>query len=156
MILNKVLPQLGMTMPNHLMQDAFNQELKRKKQYYCDALRESVRTNTPLLNRQQKYKYDHLMKVMNDKTGGIFFLDAPDGTGKTFLNALILTTIRSQNEIVFAFASSGISATLLEGGLTVHSALKLPFNTQINETLTCNLPKNCAMIKILQQSKFIV
>lgn len=156
MISNKVLPQLGMTAPNRPMHDAFNQELKREKQYDCDALKESVRTNVPLLNRQQKHAYDTLMKVVNDGTGGMFFLDAPGGTGKTFLIALILATIRSQNGIALALASSGIAATLLEGGRTAHSALKLPLNMQINETPTCNLSKNCAMAKVLQQCKLIV
>ena len=56
------------------------------------------------------------MKVVNDGTGGIFFLDAPGGTGKTFLISLILATIQSQHGIALALASSGIAATLLEGG----------------------------------------
>lgn len=46
-----------------------------------------------------------------------FFLDAPGGTGKTFLLSLILAKIRSQQKIALAVASSGIAA---------HSALKLP------------------------------
>ncbi|CAH1115442.1 unnamed protein product [Psylliodes chrysocephalus] len=96
------------------------------------------------------------MKVVNDGTGGIFFLDALGGTGKMFLISLILATIRSQNGIALALASSGIAATLLEGGRTTHSALKLPLNMQINQTPTCKLSRNSAMAKVLQQSKLIV
>jgi len=59
------------------------------------------------------------MKVVNDGTGG--FLDALGGTGKTFLISLILATIRSKNSITLALVSSGIAATLLEGGRTAHS-----------------------------------
>lgn len=83
-------------------------------------------------------------------------MDAPGGTGKTFLIALILATIRTQNDIALALASSGIAATLLEGGRTAHSALKLPLNMQINENPICNISKNSAMAKVLQQSKLIV
>jgi len=77
----------------------------------------------PLLNAEQKNVYDSLMKVVDDRTGGIYFLDTPGGTGKTFVISLILATIRSRSQIALAVASSGIAATLLEGGRTAHSAL---------------------------------
>ena len=96
------------------------------------------------------------MKVVNEGTGRFFFLDAPGGTGKTFLKSLILAMIRSQKGIALALASSGIADMLLEGGRTAHSAFKLPLNMLRNETPTCNLSRNSAMAKVLQQSKFIV
>jgi len=46
--------------------------------------------------------------------------------------------------------------TLLEGGQTAHSALKALLNIQSNETATCNISKNYAMAKILQQCNLIV
>ncbi|GFV96639.1 ATP-dependent DNA helicase [Trichonephila clavipes] len=54
--------------------------------------------------------------------------------GKTFLIKLILAAVRSENDIALALASSGIAATLLPGGRTAHSALKLPLNIHIIET----------------------
>ena len=83
-------------------------------------------------------------------------MDAPDGTGKTFLISLILAIIRWHNEIVLAFSSYSIAATLLEGGPTAHSEIKLPLNIKRNETPTCNFSKNPAMAKGLQQRKLIV
>lgn len=53
--------------------------------------------------------------------GGQHFVDAPGGTGKTFLLQLLLATVRSQGEVAMAVASSGIAATLLPGGQTAHS-----------------------------------
>lgn len=100
--------------------------------------------------------YDTFMAAVNNGSGGIYFLDAPGGTGETFLISLILATIRSKNDVALALASSGIAATLLEGGRTAHSALKLPLNMQINETPTCNISKNSAMAKVLQTCKLIV
>ena len=44
--------------------------------------------------------------------------------GKPFVNSLSLATIRSEQKIALALASSGIAATLLEGSRTAHSALK--------------------------------
>ncbi|XP_050065101.1 uncharacterized protein LOC126554025 [Aphis gossypii] len=81
----------GLTAPNRPMHDAFNQELHRERLYDLNALKELIQ---------------QIFYLTNDETGGIYFLDAPGGTGKTFLISLILATIRSQNKIALALASS--------------------------------------------------
>lgn len=53
--------------------------INQEKQYDCDALRKSARTKLPLLNRQQKYASNTLMKVVEDGTKEIFVLDDPGG-----------------------------------------------------------------------------
>ena len=88
------------------------------------------------------YSIQTIKKVVNYGTGGIYFLDATSSTGNTFLISLILSSNSSHNEIALALASSVIAATLLEGGRTAHSALKLPLNIESNETPTCNILKN--------------
>lgn len=71
------------------------------------------------------------LQTVQNEAGGLYFLDALGGTGKTFVISLILAAIRSQGKIALALASSGIAATLLDGGRTAHSALKLPLNVQV-------------------------
>jgi len=90
------------------------------------------------------------MIAANDCYGGIIFLDAPGGTGKTFLISLVLASIHAQSQIALAVASSGIAATLLERGQTAHSALKLPLNLQAIDDPTCNIVNKSAMAKVLQ------
>ncbi|XP_062538157.1 uncharacterized protein LOC134206452 [Armigeres subalbatus] len=155
-MVNKMLTQLGMISPNRSMHVAFNQEVQRELNYDRDELKETVRSNIPKMNHNQKSAYDTIIKAVNDESGGIYFLDAPGGTGKTFLISLLLATVRSQNKIALALASSSIAATLLDGGRTAHSALKLPLNMQINENPTCNISKTCPMAIVLQQCKIIV
>lgn len=138
MIGNKLLVQLGMTAPNRAMFDVVNQEIHREEQYDRNELRIFVQTNVPKLNREQQIAYETIMQVF-DLDGAFVFLDAPGGTGKTFVLSLILAAIRSKNKIALALASSGIAATLLDGGHTAHSALKLPLNMHITETPTCNI-----------------
>ena len=87
--------------------------------------------NVPKLNDQQKNVYDTIMQAVKNEAGGLYFLDAPGGTGKTFVISLILANIRVQGKIALALASSGIAATLLDGGRTAHCALKLPLNVQV-------------------------
>ncbi|XP_036343195.1 uncharacterized protein LOC118752408 [Rhagoletis pomonella] len=156
MTANKTLSELGMIAPNRPMHDAYNAELRREKEYDRNELNTFVTTNLPKLNTEQRQAYDTIIDNVANERGGIFFLDAPGGTGKTFLLSLILATIRSQNNIALALASSGIAATLLDGGRTAHSALKLPLNMQVNEEPTCNISKNSGMGKVLQTCKIIV
>lgn len=64
--------------------------------------------------------------------------------------------IRSQGNIALAIASSGIAATLLDGGRTAHSALKLPLNIQTNDSAVCNIKKHSGMGQVLTKCKIIV
>ncbi|GBO22842.1 hypothetical protein AVEN_215854-1 [Araneus ventricosus] len=91
------------------------------------------KSNNPLLTDDQRKTYDHIMECINKEKGSIIFLDAPGGVGKTFLINLLLAEIRSKNKIAFAMASSGIAATLMDGGRTAHLALKQPLNINLEE-----------------------
>ena len=55
-----------------------------------------------------------------------------------------------------AVASSGIAATLLDGGRTAHSAFKLPLNIQNNPDAVCNIKKQSSMATVLKQCKIII
>nr|XP_042903716.1 ATP-dependent DNA helicase PIF1-like [Parasteatoda tepidariorum] len=83
-------------------------------------------------------------------------LDAPGGTGKTFIISLILAEIRSNNGIALAVASSGIVATLLDGGKTAHSVFRLLQNIQDNSDAVCNIKKQSSMATVLKQCKIII
>ncbi|CAB3247106.1 unnamed protein product [Arctia plantaginis] len=151
-----LLIRLGMPAPNREMNDAFNRELEREREYDHQELDLVVQTNVPLLNSQQKEVYDTLMKAIDDGNGGLYFLDAPGGTGKTFLMSVVLATVRARSNIAVAVVSSEIAATLLEGCRTAHSALKLPLNLPTIEEPTCNITKNSAMAKVLSASKIVI
>ncbi|XP_076765188.1 uncharacterized protein LOC143432383 [Xylocopa sonorina] len=70
---------------------------------------------------QQRTAYDTIINAISNKSCGLYFLDAPDGT-----------------------------ATLLDGDRTAHSALKMPLNMQVTETPTCNISKYSGMGKVLR------
>ncbi|SGY56399.1 BQ5605_C006g04132 [Microbotryum silenes-dioicae] len=54
------------------------------------------------------------------------FVDAPGGTGKTFLEETVLARIRSEGTYALAVASSGIAALLLPKGRAARSRFKIP------------------------------
>lgn len=155
-IANKNLSQLGLTAPNRLVNNINNIEIQREQNFDINYLNEYLQEHLQKMNQQQNHVYDTILSAVKDQRGGFYFLDAPGGTGKTFLISLMLANIRSQNNIALAIASSGIAATLLDGGRTAHSALKLPLNMQIIETPTCNISKTSGMAKVLQQCKIII
>ncbi len=46
------------------------------------------------LNEEQRATYDKIMFVVDTDQGGLFFVDGPGGTGKTYLYKVLLTTLR--------------------------------------------------------------
>ena len=56
----------------------------------------------------------------------VFNINAPVGCGKTILINAILAYARGQGNKCISVASSGIAATLLNGGRTTHSIFGIP------------------------------
>ena len=83
-----------------------------------------VEENIEKLTEEQNNVYETIMTKIRQENGGIIYLDAPGGTGKTFLTKLILAEVRSQKKIALAVASTGIAASLLPNGSTLTGLLK--------------------------------
>ena len=67
----------------------------------------------------------------------------------------MLATVRAEDGIAIAVASSGIAALLLEGGRTAHSRLKIPVNG-ISELSTCNMTKQSNEAEFIQVADIII
>ncbi|SGY95765.1 BQ5605_C036g11514 [Microbotryum silenes-dioicae] len=78
------------------------------------------------------------------------FVDAPGGTGKTFLEETVLARIRSEGTYALAVASSGIAALLLPKGSTAHSRFKIPID--MFDDSTCNLPKQGQLAELWDEA----
>ena len=46
------------------------------------------------LNSDQRKAYDEIMYVVDSDEGGVFFVDGPGGTGKTYLYRALLAKVR--------------------------------------------------------------
>ena len=128
----------------------------KEKSYDIQKLEAFVNENEKKLTQDQRRAYDEITHAASSKTGGLFFIDAPGGTGKTFLISLLLASERKKNNIALAVASSGIAATLLEGGRTAHSTFRLPLDTSKNEGPVVNIEKGSAMAEIFKDCTLIV
>ena len=122
-----------------LVRNCVSREIREETSYDVARLIQTVHSNLPKLNDEQKKVYDAVMESIENDNGSIIALDALGGTGKTFLLALLLATVRSKMMVALATATSGIAATLLPNGRTLHSRFKVPLN--IKDNSTCNISK---------------
>ena len=108
------------------------------------------------LNLEQKEVFDKFLELIDAENGGVIFLDAPGGTGKTFLLNFILGYVRRTRGEILATASSGIAATLLTQGKTVHSTFNVPLNIINKDNPSCALSRSSPKAIAIGISKAII
>jgi hypothetical protein len=86
----KTLTEVGLQAPNRSDLEELNRDILREKSYNVAELETFVDNNKPLLLEDQRQAYNRFMNSIEIGNGGLFFLDAPGGTGKTFLINLLL------------------------------------------------------------------
>ena len=69
---------------------------------------------------------------------------------------LILAKLRSEGKIALATASSGIAATLLTGGRTLHSTFKILLDLYPMDIPIRSIKKSTALSRVIQESKATV
>ena len=135
------LSEYGLPHPQTVDNDRFARVYRREIDYDQAEQQAFVEQNVPLLTADQRQVYDCFCSMVDGDEGGMLFLDAPGGTGKTFLINLILAKLRSEGKIALATASSGIAATLLTGGRTLHSTFKIPLDLYAMDVPICSIKK---------------
>ena len=101
------------------------------------ALQEKLKVVIPTLNADLRIARDAIIDAYEAGNHGVFFTDGPGGTSKTYLENIILQSVRSKNDIALAVVSSGIAALLLDKGWTPHSRFKI--SLQLMSTSQCTI-----------------
>ena len=104
------------------------------------------------LNQGQRAFYDAVLAAM-DQHGGAFFLDGPAGTGKTHVMNCLVARASLAGEVVVT-AWSGIAATLLPGGMTMHTVFRLPL--KMDEYATVGLTLQSDRAAQLKRAKLLI
>lgn len=88
--------------------------------------------NYEYLNEKQKEIVDVILKKCDANTNesttetSCFYIDGPGGSGKTFVYTTLYSLLKKRNKNVCTMAFTGIAATLLPNGKTVHKTFGLP------------------------------
>jgi hypothetical protein len=92
------------------------------------------------LNVKQREAYDLFVDALDAYAAGdrhspkAYVIEGPAGTGKTFLYLAIIALLKERLAVHLVVAWTGMAASLLPGGMTCHSAFKLPLNIESNST----------------------
>nr|XP_045087172.1 uncharacterized protein LOC109751715 [Aegilops tauschii subsp. strangulata] len=106
------------------------------------------------LNLEQRVAYDEILASVERADGGVFFVDGPGGTGKTFLYRALLSKVRSEGNIAIATATSGVAASIMPGGRTAHSRFKIPLSC--DDGASCTFTKQSGTAKLLRMASLIL
>ncbi|CEF61639.1 DNA helicase Pif1 like family and P-loop containing nucleoside triphosphate hydrolase domain-containing protein [Strongyloides ratti] len=79
--------------------------------------------------KEQINAFNFFKLILNaDREYKVMMIEGPAGTGKTYVYQMISTYLRTEGKKYVNLASTGIAASLLPEGQTVHSFLKMPLN----------------------------
>jgi hypothetical protein len=131
-----------------------NRFIQEQRSFNSEVLIQHVERNHARMNACQREAYNAVISAVDSHQGGLFFLDGPGGTGKTFVENLLLATVRGRGEIALAVASSGIAALLLEGGRTAHSMFSIPIPVEHNSV--CDVEKESPKAELFRDVQLII
>ena len=126
-------------------------EILSETSYDVEQLRQFVSNKEGSLTDDQRKIYRRVIELIDTNEGGLLFIDAPGGTGNTYVANLALARIGSRRRIALAVASSGTAAQLLSNGRTAHSAFKIPLNLFATDEPMCSIKRGSATATLLRQ-----
>ena len=103
---------------------------------------------------EQRAILDTICAAVTSGHGGLFFVDGPGGTGKTFVENLLLNWVRGNGQIALAVALSGIASTLLHHGRTSHSRFHIPIDIQPESV--CTVSAQSGLAELLRSTSLII
>ncbi|CDF35670.1 partial DNA helicase [Chondrus crispus] len=170
------LANFGLPLPDDILPALEQQNEIETHEARAQQWEERLQTSLPLLNTNQRHAFDEIVgsmlpgvsvsallqgsssavagPSMPTRSGRLFFLDAPGGTGKTFVLSAIQDFLRTRRKQVIAVATSAVAAVLLDGGGTAHSVFKVPI--PVSAESTCSFSANSDTGRTLQQVDLII
>ena len=104
-----------------------------------EQMERSMQTTNPAQYHIYQAILHDILHAVDATRARAHFIDAPAGTGKTYLMNAIITKLRSMYRLALATATSGIAATNFIDGQTAHSRFKIPIPVDDSSTLNIKL-----------------
>jgi hypothetical protein len=131
-----------------------NRLLEVERDYNVEVLQAEVLMAIESLNDGQPAAYNGVIDAYAAHHAKVIFIDGLGGTGKTYIENLILNVVRSRGDIALVVASLGIAAFLLAGGQTAHSYLKI--SIALDHTSFCYIRKQDDLVVLIHETKLIL
>jgi len=151
------MKSLNLPLPNDDMDQVFESEpriLQEEIDYCQPEMLEEAQTMLNGLNPEQKTVSTAVIEAVENEEGGLFVVDAPGGTGKTFMTSATVDYLRSKGHICIATAISGIASQLQKGGRTLHYKLAVPI--KLHDKSYCKIKEGSPHQKLVQQASLLV
>jgi hypothetical protein len=145
------------SMPNSVMaweQIRGNPLLAQQLNYNREEEQSKAEQLSQQFNSQQSSAFQEITTAVRNESGQCYFLQGAGGCGKTFIYRAISHHLRAEGKIVLCVASSGIAATLLEGGTTAHYRFKIPI--KLHEQSSCTITRHCHEAELLRNTSLII
>jgi hypothetical protein len=136
------------TAPHH------SPDLQDELRYDREACKTRAETSAGQMNEEQSAILAAVRDALRGGRKDPIYVQAPGGTGKTWTCNTILDEIRGAGNVALAVASSGIAATLLDGGRTFHSRFKMPILHDANSV--CNISAGSGLAELIAQARVII
>lgn len=115
-----------------------------------EILQTVVNETEPFLVQNKKEVYWQILTFVNNDICGVFFLDAPGGTGNTSL--INFLHAKTRQKIALVITTSRIATTILTGQRTAHSIFRQLLNLFQNGSPLRKISKNKVLAKLLKDT----
>ena len=150
-----MVKDFGLPEPQELTKpDELPKVISDELSYDILELAKQAALNVKKLNQEQRAVFDGVMESVNSESGKMFAIDAPGGSGKTFILDCLLSQARSLGKIALAMATTGIASTLLANGRTVHTKLKVPLKPDENSEIP--FKEKSPFCQLIQSTSLII
>nr|XP_012563438.1 unnamed protein product [Hydra vulgaris] len=155
--IEKIIIQSGKTLSDYnlpVVDEFIYFYLKNLNDHVQQSIDEANRMR-PLLNVNQLNVSNAVLAALNEQPSEenqhsrLFFMDGPAGSGKTFTYNYLIAEMSSRCVKSATAAWTGMAATLLTNGSTLHGLFKIP--VPILDNSTCNMTPNSIQGQFLRQ-----
>ena len=153
--LGEKMENYGLPLPNEVEVFETEPRILQEEMDLCDpSLHDQAQEDIDKLNDQQRAFFDHVIESVLGSKPGVMVVDAPGGTGKTFVLMAIINYLRSLNKIVIVTAMSSLASILLPGGRTLHFKAAVPIN--VHDKSMCSIKKGTAHARLMQEASLLI
>jgi hypothetical protein len=137
--MGRSLDEFGFALPDTAMLTSFPDDNEEHYRIICNVAYAKF-------SHEQRAAAEVISQAVADGKGGVHFIQASGGCGKSFWANGVSASLRVAGHTPVVVAASGLAANLLDGGRTAHSALGIPLELHESSWCSCDQSSKVAII----------